>query len=244
MTRKLMDIEMTEVSFVDEPANKRKFLFFKAQDSKGDIVMDNELLELMKAYFGDDAKLDFEKAEEISDKALKAIKDALKLINKYRADFPDDLKKAVGVLAKYAGYGYGYPAAKGDEEDKSDIEKAGAKFSKDTLEKLKKAVEALDALKAILPDIKEETKKSKEDSESPESSEAEEVLAKLAKSLEELEAKKSQEDKLSKTLEELAKRLEIVEKGTGVKKSIEGQDEDSDEEDSDVDDPWPSLRIM
>jgi len=298
MARKLKDIETTEVSFVDEPANKKKFLFFKARgegkgtggnlqgdggakycvcpacgysieheklgagvsvpcariecpkcgtkmvgsDTKtikktiGEHKMDDEIVELLKSYFEEeDLEIDFEKAEKLSDKAISAIKGALKLVNKYKADFPDDLKKAVGTLAKYAGYGYGYPA----KTEKGEVAKAGAKFSKDTLDKLRKAVEALNALKAILPDVGEETKKS-------ETSEVEKSIEKIAKSIEELESKKAEENenKLTKTLEELSKRLETVEKGTGIKKSVEGQDDDDDAETSKVDDPWPSIKIM
>lgn len=282
MARELKDIEIAELSLVDLPANKKKFLFFKARGEgrgaggsaqgdggakfcvcpkcnyseehgklgegkttpcakikcpecgtlmqgsdtkvlKGDKIMDTEMQELLKSYFGEDVEIDFEKAEELSDKALNAIKGALKLVNKYKTDFPDDLKKAVGVLAKYAGYGYGYPAKK------QDVEKSGAKFSKDTLEKLKKAIEALEALKGVPPELKGETQKSN----------AEKQIEKLTKSIEELENKKDDESKvkLAKTLDELTERLKVVEKGTGIKKSVEGQDDDSNAEDR----KWPSF---
>jgi len=298
MARSLKDIETTEISFVDKPAIKKKFLFFKQEKlagksqagsktkqkkitigiesdgtvggtkivvngdelkdlrdfmfsfflgedrrnpvscsyskfvetedgfkrtetfylSKGDEVMNPELVELLKEYLGDEFDAEkFEKAEKLSDKALNAIKGALKLVNKYKADFPDDLKKVVGVLAKYAGYGYGYPAKK------EDVEKAGAKFSKETLEKLKKAIEALEALKAVLPELKEQTEKS-----GTENSDIKKSIEEITKKIEAIEKGKQdgEKDELTETLKGLTERLEVVEKGTGVKKSIKGQDDD------------------
>ncbi len=239
MARELRNIKPKELSFVDAPANRKQFLFFKKEKSdekshadskvnrltKGDYLMNKELRELIEEYFGDKfVAEEFEKAEKLSDKALNAIRGALKLINKYKADLPDDLKKAVGILAKYAGYGYGYPAKK------EDVEKSGAKFSKDTLEKLKKAIESLEALKTVLPELKEETQKSK----------VEKSIEELAKSIGALENKKTEEaeSELTKTLAELTKRLETVEKGTGVKKSVDGQDGDGDSSDK----KWPSFQ--
>jgi len=247
MARSLKDIETTEISFVDKPAIKKKFLFFKQEKSAGksqagsktkqkkitgDKKMNEELIKLLKDYLGDEFDAEeFEKAEKLSDKALNAIKGALKLVNKYKADFPDDLKKAVGVLAKYAGYGYGYPAKK------DDVEKAGAKFSKDTLEKLKKAIEALEALKAALPELKEQTEKS-----STENSDIKKSIEEITKKIEAIEKgeQDKEKDELTKTLKVLTERLEVVEKGTGVKKSIKGQD--SDDDDSKKDKLWPSFQ--
>lgn len=315
MTRKLKDIETTEVSFVDAPAIKRKFLFFKQDKkkmkieiesdgtiggtdilidgekvenlrdfsfslyppiegnvksaivncsyskvvdtkdgfkrsetfylAKGDKSMNEEFIKLLKEYFGEDVKMDFEKAEELSDKAVDAIKEALKLVNKYKGDFPDDLKKAVGTLAKYASAGYGYPEKK---EKKDDIEKTGAKFSKDTLERIKKAIEALEALKALLPELKEQTQKSDVKSELDKS------IEKLSKSIEELEMKAETKDdkeepekkedegkeEIAKKIDDLLKRFENIEKKVGVRKSVEGQDADVDA-DTKKDKLWPSI---
>jgi len=193
--------------------------------TKGDTSMNPEILKMLQEYLGDE-KIDIEKAEELSDKAVDAIKEALKLVNKYKGDFPDDLTKAVGTLAKYAGYGYGYPAKK----EKEDVSKSGAKFSKDTLDKLAKAVEALEALKSVLPKLKEETQKS----------DVEKTVEKLNKSIEELEKKNKAEadEGLAKTLKELTNRLETVEKGTGIKKSVTSQDGNNG---ADADKRWPSF---
>ena len=73
-----------------------------------------ELEELLNEYF--EGNWEIEK-KEIPKDALKALKEALTDINKYKADFPGDLLKAVGILAKYAGYGYGkYPVKKSGDK--------------------------------------------------------------------------------------------------------------------------------
>ncbi|MBW1723696.1 MAG: hypothetical protein JRJ78_16820 [Deltaproteobacteria bacterium] len=170
--------------------------------------MDTELTGLLKEYFGEDIEIDVEKKEELSDKALNAVKGALKLVNKYKADFPDDLKKAVGTLAKYAGYGYGYPAKK---EEVSKAEPEPGQPNEPT-------------------------------SKTADPSEIQKSIEELTKSIEKLEQEKNQQaqEEVSKTLESLSKRLEAVEKGTGIKKSVEGQDDDNTQH---VNDPWPSIKI-
>jgi len=202
---------------------------------KGVNIMDDELAKLLQEYFGEEAKIDFTKAE-LSDEALKAIKEALSTVNKYRKDFPKDLQDAVGTLAKYAGYGYGYPAKK----TKDAVSKAGAKFSKDTLEKLKKAIEALEALRSVLPEPKQ---KSMSNADSDEVLNG--VLEKISKSIESLEEHTNKQQ--ATKLEAIAKRLEEIEKGVGIRKSVEGQDSEDDDDDSkdkDVKDPWPSIKVF
>jgi len=104
----------------------------------------DELLEQLKDLIGDDFDEEVFTKAELSTEAVNALKGALKMIDKYKDDLPADLTKALAVLAKYAS-GYGYP-------EKKDVEKAGAKFSKDTLERIKAAVKAMEALKEVLPD--------------------------------------------------------------------------------------------
>jgi len=98
--------------------------------SKGDVIMDKELVELLKAYFGG-ASYTFDKAK-LSDKAVETIKKALAMINKYKDEFPDELKSAVGVLAEYAT-AYGYPE-KDDDVAKAAKEAEAAKLAKATKE--------------------------------------------------------------------------------------------------------------
>lgn len=180
-----------------------------------------ELKELLKDYLGEDfSEEEFEKAEKLSDKVLNALKGALNILNKYKGDFPDELKKAVGVLAKYAGYGY--PAKKSDEPyklekviealEKAHLEKAGAKLSKNTREQIQKAI---DALKKLLEeDIKKDTG----------NGEIKKELEEIKKSLEKLEKKAEKEgkDEAKKELDEIKKRLKTIEEAKGIKKSIDG----------------------
>jgi len=190
--------------------------------SKGDLQMDKKTKEQLEEYFGKDENIDFEKAEE-SD----AITKALVTVNEYREDFPDDLKKAVGLIAKQAGL-YAPQKVEKPEDNKAGVEKSGAKLSKDTL---KKITDALAALKSILPELKENTEKK---------SDVEKAIEGITKSIEDLEKKQDDttKDKLTKIIEDLTKRLQVVEKGTGIKKSLDGQDNDGD---SDKDKKWPSI---
>ncbi len=304
MTRELKDIELHEVSLVDKPANKKKFLFFKQEGkpakpkklkkkinividsdgtiggtkiavnkdelknlrnfdfsfwgnedmsravscsyskfvetddgfsrsetfylSKGDQVMDQKVKEQLEEYFGKDEEIDFEKAIEND-----AIVIALKTVNEYKEDFPDDLKKAVGAISIQTGFcdtiiSKMVEKKNKDNADKKNIEKKGAKLSKETLKKVK---DALAALESILPEMTEETEKS----------EVEKVIKEITDKLEQIEKKKEDntKDKLTKTLAEIAKRLETVEKETGVKKSVDGQDNNDDTNKSEK--KWPSI---
>ena len=288
LLRRLEDIDPSEVTLCGLPATRKKFLFFKNsmqrlldtfEGMQGDSdtqkinikkvnIMDPELKKLLDSYFGEEVSFDteeFEKAK-LSDKALNALKGALNLVNKYKADFPDDLKKAVGVLAKYSSYGYGYPAEKNEDkknEDKENekVEKAGKTLSKDTVSKVRSVVKAFNELqnvvKALNDLLPEEDQKKLKKSDAPEGKDADiefkkalDEVTDIAKKLEgKLEEKDQTIEKLGKDLgekdkstSELIKRLETLEKAKGAKKQIEGQDEeDGDGEVKKSDDPWPSF---
>lgn len=194
-----------------------------------------ELKEQLKDYLGEDfSEEEFEKAEKLSDKVLNALKGAMNILNKYKADFPDELKKAVGVLAKYAGYGY--PAKKSDEPyklekviealEKAHLEKAGAKLSKNTKKQIQKAI---DALKKLLD---ADLKKGEGDGE------LKKELEEIKKSIEKLGEKDKDED-LKKELDKITKRLETIEKAKGIKKSIDGDGDPGEGKG----DKWPSFKF-
>ncbi len=190
--------------------------------SKGDVKMDEKIQEQLKMYFGEDEEIDFEKASDSAD-----VTKALETVNEYREDFPDDLKNAVGLISKQAGLYTPQKTEKKADDNKTDVEKAGAKLSKDTL---KKITDALAALKSIIPALKEDTEKS----------DVEKSIKELKETIEKLEKKDddANKDELAETITELKKRLEIVEKGTGVKKSVSGQDGGDDDN---KDKKWPSF---
>lgn len=203
--------------------------------SKGEIKMNETIAKLLKKYFNEE-EIDFEEIAKMDDEVVKSVNSALEVVTQYKADFPEDLEKAVGILAKQAGLRCGYTVEK--KENKEGLEKAGAKLSKDTLAKIQAAVKALEALQAILPEAKE--KSGKEDPELKKS------IEELTKSIAQLEGKNDKEE-LVKMVKDLSERIKTVEEGTGVKKGVEGQDDDDDDDDDKDKDKdkgkklWPSL---
>lgn len=217
----LKDIHINEVSFVDNPANQREFLLFK-RNSKGK-TMDKELLKALKAYLGLDDQKDVDFKKEVTEEEIQK---ALTLITEnYKEDFPADLEKAVGVIATQAAYGF--EIAKSAEEE---VKKAGAKFSADAR---KKITAVIAALQALLPGDKD-TKKSNsdDDDKSDLSKQLEELKTILEKSdsNDDSKEKDSAIEELTKSVKEMAERLQTLEKGGAVRKSVEGQDEDDDDD--------------
>jgi len=237
------------------------FYLSKSEMEVNGMDMNKELKDLLDSYFDEEVsfapeEFELEKAE-LSDKALNAIKGALKLIDKYKKDFPDDLKDAVGILAKYASYGYGYPAKKKEEvkkeEDKKEedknVEKSGKALSKDTVGKVKSVIKAFNELQNVVKALNDllpegdQIKLKKSDATEGKDADKEfknalDEVSDIAKRLEKkLEEKDQTIEKLGKDLEEkdkgiseLSKRLETLEKDKGIKKTIEGQDDGGDDE--------------
>lgn len=257
MPRKLFDIDVDEITICESAANRKKFFIKKQEDSM------KEFIEELKKFMAEDdedieevlTKEDIEKAEKISDKAIKAIKGALNILNKYKADMPDDVLAAIKTLAKYAAYGYGYPAKKEDEED---LEKAGAKLSKTTRDQIQKALDhikespkAVVVLKTLLGlEVKKEEegeeKTGDEERISPEIQAKLERLAELEKAEKERvekESEKKQKEDIQKMIDERLEQLELKEKPT--KKSIDGQDDDEKNKGADdEEDEYPSIPLL
>ncbi len=187
------------------------------------------LKEQLKDYLGEDfSEEEFKKTEKkLDEKVVNALKGALNILNKYKGDFPDELKKAVGVLAKHAGFG---TAQKSKEPykleevlevlEKAHLEKTGAKLSKNTREQIQKAI---DALKKLLeqdlkkedgdPEIKEELKEIKDS------------MKKLAEKL----GEKDEDGDLKKELDKITKRLETIEKQKGKITNIVGDGDEGED---------------
>jgi len=86
--------------------------------TKGDDKMD-ELVKVLKEYLeikDDKVEVLIAKAD-LSEKAVEALKKALEILKKYKADFPDDLKEAVDTISKYAVSYYGYGSPEKDDKD-------------------------------------------------------------------------------------------------------------------------------
>lgn len=254
MPRKLFDIDVDEITLCESAANRKKFFIKKMEDNMEEFIKQLKKFMAPDEEEGDEegalTEEEIEKAEKLSDKAMTAIKGALNILNKYKADMPDDVLKAIQTLAKYASYGY--PAKK------EDIDKAGAKLSKTTRDQIQKALDfikespkAIAALKALLGQEVQKT-------EPGEGSDGEKLssdtlvklerLAELEKAEEErqkADQKKKADDYITKQVAKTLEEMGIKKKG--VKKSIDGQDKDTKDDagggDDDDEDPYPSIPI-
>lgn len=224
--KNLKDIKIKEVSLVDLPANKLPFLFYKQKGT----IMDEKTLKALQKYLGTE-DIDFEKKVDEEE-----IQKAVTLITEhYKESFPEDLENAVGVIAKCAANSYAV-------KDNKDVEKAGARLSKDMIKKLQAIIEAL---KGLMPTDNQssETKKS----DTSEGSELSKQLTMLTEAIAKLSPEKKDNDKsgtaeLTKKLQEVAESVKALEKGGAVKKSISGDDDnDISKSSNDSTTQWPSL---
>ena len=134
----LVQNDVNEISLVPKGANKKKkILFFKSDNTQGDNLMEEEKTfeEIFKelldhpdgpAIYGDPNKVeDFLKQAKLSDKAVNAVKGALRILNSVKADLP------AGMLAKLAGLlGEGYAAPKEEKPEKPEEVKKEDKENK------------------------------------------------------------------------------------------------------------------
>lgn len=215
MARKLKDIDVDEISLVDAGAVRKKF-FIKKRRS----LMD--LIEILKDFLGEDTELtedELKKAKNLSDKAAKAISSALNMLNKYKDDMPSDVLTAIKTLGKYASYGY--PAQKAEEVDilgeMTNVEKAGARLSKATIEQLKKIAEIINGLIGAAED---KVKKAAGDIDTDKL--PDHIVAKLEKlqKIEEAEDLKKQQEK-DKIITDLL--AEVKNQGDLIKKMAKGE---------------------
>jgi DNA-directed RNA polymerase subunit F len=226
--RKLEDIVVKEVSFVDLPAIRRRFLICKRGESKMTII------EIYKKLTGQDIT---------EDKLTTEQKAALETLAMYDEAMPDDMAKAVGEFVKIP---------EPPEEKPEDLEKAGAKLSKDTITKLKGVAKAI---LELLPEDERDIAKA-DPEEERENRIADKVVEKLGlakasenkpkddKPQDDKPGDKGEDDKppdseVAKQLKAISDRLAVVEQAKGVKKGLEG---DGPGESSDEDE-WPSWKI-
>jgi hypothetical protein len=99
--RELADIDVYEVSLVDSPAIRRKFLVLKSEERED---MDDEV------------QFSEELAKALTQEAANAIKGALNILGKYMKDMPREAQDAINSLNNtLRGSGYGYAAPKKEE---------------------------------------------------------------------------------------------------------------------------------
>lgn len=322
MPHKLSHIVLDEISLVDLPANKKKFLFKKAADKEGkgflicecghkEALIDflksaseecpncggnlmesatkiifkgrkimKSLSEILIDFIGEDELTDdeiekFEKAEKkMSSKAIKALKGALNVLKKFKEEFPDDVMESINTLAKYAIFAPPASVKKkedeDEDEDEQDLEKAGAKLSKATMELIKSVVEKgkpLDkAIKALAALVQKDSGKSAELLVIEEKmEELSEKLDKALKKKKKTKKEKKEEDEdededeedekdedeeedeeetkeAEKEIKKLKKRIKNLEEKKGTKKSLKGQDDEDVDEEEEVDEDGKKVK--
>jgi hypothetical protein len=169
---------------------------------------------MLKEYLGEEVKLEEVKKSE---EELASVEKSLNTVNEYKEEFPPELKDAIGIIAKHACGSFG--VEKADEKkpviDKEDIEKAGKKHSKKTLEVINDIVAKLHGLLSDEPEkVEEVVQKGKEEDTK---------YVDVMKKLEDVNVLLKKKEEESKALET---RLAEVEKVKGVKKGLDGQDDD------------------
>ncbi len=243
MARKLKDLDIEEISLVDAGAVRKTFYIKKQRRS----LMD--LIEILKDMLGPDTELsddEVKKAKELTEDAAKAIAGALKILNKYKDDMPDDVLGAIKTLAKYASYGY--PAKKSADEvdfvaELTDVEKAGARLSKATIEELKKAIEIL---RGIIGEREENLKKGASIDLNKLPPELKARLERLQRWEEDQirkqkEAEEREREELKKKIQELTDTVKKLARGEPVSKQLD--DDDDDDQGSDDEKPLTKAEL-
>lgn len=228
MPRPLKDIDVDEISLVDAGAVRKKFYIKKRRS-----LMD--LIELLKDFLGEDTELtdeEIEKAGKLSEEAAKAISSAVSALNKFKDDFPPEILSALKTLTKFASYGY--PAKKAEEVDflkeMVDLEKAGARLSKATIEDLKKVAAIVEKLIGASEDKVKKAAGDKVDIDKlPDT-----VVARLEKldriEAEAVEKKQKEKDKEFTDMKKDVDMLKKIAKGEPVSKQLDEEEEDDDKD--------------
>ena len=167
MARELKNILIHEVSLVDMPANRRKFAVIKRSENT---EMD-ELRKLIEAFTGKELDDEIVSKAVLGTDVLKALKDQLTMVEKYRDDLPADVVSAIGSLSARAAFGITKSEDDADKDKDKDVdgednkvnveefvdqvvEKAGAKFSKATQELLSGLLEKFEAVSKEIESLK------------------------------------------------------------------------------------------
>ena len=148
--RKLINLAVEEVSLVDFPANNTPFFLIKNRS----IEMDEELAALIAAASGDAVA-----AEKGADRSAQ-IKGALITLQEWKEDLAPDILKAIGVLAANLAVEKAEPEKEAEPGEvtieqlvDAAVEKAGAKFSKETKSALDGILSELKAAFKTLSDL-------------------------------------------------------------------------------------------
>jgi hypothetical protein len=115
LANQLHDLKVEEVSLVPKGANRKRFLILKALG--GDAMSDDMLSRILDTHVENEWHIDeVLKAQGLSEKATNAVKGALRLLNAFRDELPNDI---LNTLASLAGYGYQPPPLPASDEVKA-----------------------------------------------------------------------------------------------------------------------------
>lgn len=260
MPRKIVDIDVDEITLCASTANRKQFFVKKSKEKTMD-----KFIELIKGFVVDEdddelTKEEIAKAEALGKEPTAVIENALNTFQEYKESMPDDLLAATKILVKQATF-VDKPVTK------EALEKAGAALSKTNkaaltkvLDFLKGGSSAIASLQALLGLKVEKTVQTKEDDEENLSQETQDKLDKL-EVLEKADTERiekeaeAKEKKDKKEKQDLIDRLEALETGKPVKKSIDNKGDDDDDDDKkktkkglkkgeeEIEDLYPSMYV-
>ena len=248
--KKLTDIDVEEISLVDVPAIRTKFVIIKREVNKMD-----ELIKMLKEATGAElSEKQISAVKTLSEEESKELSDSLTVAKGYKEELPEELNNTLLSLVKFAVREQ--PEVKAPEiteaqkaEIIAEFDKSGKKLSKDTLDVIGSAVgklggltEIVESLKNLLPQDEKE-KNQKADDEDKSNKDLEKSIGeKVDKVLK--DAKAIMDEKLAEKddkISDLEKRLKTVEEVKGTKKSLEEGDDDDGTKVEKGKVKWPSF---
>ena len=208
-------------------------------DMKDDVVVEEELLEATGDPEGGSS---ISKSEPPPGQVVKERTAHLELVDQLIAGETDEARKRMlaQIRALVAGAGDAAPSARKEEGEKdkasaapngaasppADVEKAGRKISTSRLARLKKLLEELKGFIDEVDNAAPNEKKASEGESPPDKlAEIEGTVARIAKTLGIAPGKDGEKKPgLPETVDNLAKRLDALEKAPGVRTSLDGQE--------------------
>lgn len=255
MPRKLIDIDVDEITLANATANRKQFFIKKSKEK----IMD-KFIDILKGFCVDEdddelTKEEIAKAEALGKEPMAVIENALNTFEEYRESMPDDLLAATRILVKQASI-VDVPISK------EALEKAGAALSKANKAALTKVLDFLKGGSSAIASLQTLLGLKVEKAEPVVNDDGEKLSDETIAKLEELEQfKKAETERIEKEAEvekkkiaddkkELEDRIEALEKQKGIKKSIDQKGDEGDDKnkkdvkkDDEVEDLYPSVYV-
>jgi len=232
--RKLEDVEVDEVSFVDNPANRKKFYLIKRnkKENKMEDLKVSKINDMFRNLSQRDlSKEDLEKVSGVFEELNKA-EEAADLINQFTNDMPKELQNAIGIyINKLADTVLSEKEIESEDDKEKDeaegIEKVGARFSKKTLDMLKQLSEGLSKATDVIAELLKEQEEKEEESKNTEAEKSAEGAGETKEANDdEEEASEDSEESIRENLKKMADDIVKEElKEAGVESEEENPDE-------------------